>query len=151
MESLKKFCYEYPRPALTTDCVLLGFHDKGIKVLLIERKDEPFKGKWAFPGGFVDMDETTLVSANRELYEETGLENIPLKQLHTFSDLNRDPRGRVVSVVYYTFQPLSFFGQVRAGDDAVNVKWVEINEMPDLAFDHNVVLNFTLKKIGLNV
>ena len=146
----KKYCYEYSRPALTTDCVILGFDKTGIKLLLIERKHEPFKNFWAFPGGFVDANETTLEAARRELFEETNLQNIPIKQLQTFSDVNRDPRGRVVSVVYYALINLHEHNtNAKAGDDAKNVKWFPISEIPKLAFDHKKILNIAMKRIGL--
>ena len=146
----KKYCYEYPRPALTADCVIFGFDETGIKLLLIERKHEPFKDSWAFPGGFVDADETTLEAAKRELFEETGLQDIPVKQLKTFSDVNRDPRGRVVSVVYYALINLSEHNtEAKAGDDAKNVKWFSVSKIPKLAFDHKKILETAMKKIGL--
>ena len=94
--SEKKYCYEYPRPSVTTDCVLFGFDGVEINVLLIERGIEPYKGRWAFPGGFVNMDENTEQGALRELQEETGVTNVFMEQLYTFSDVDRDPRGRVI-------------------------------------------------------
>ena len=90
-----KYCYDYPRPALTTDCIIFGFDGSTLNVLLIERKNEPFKGYWAFPGGFINMDEDAETCAKRELYEETGLKDMYIEQLYTFSETDRDPRGRV--------------------------------------------------------
>ena len=87
------YTYDYPRPAVTTDCVIFGYDGKELKVLLIERGIEPFKGCWAFPGGFLNMDEDALAGARRELKEETGLENAFIEQFHTFSEPGRDPRG----------------------------------------------------------
>ena len=101
------FTYEYPRPALTVDCVVFGLDEQDLKVLLIERDLEPFKGKWALPGGFVRMDEDLEQAARRELREETGLEGVFLEQLYTFGDPGRDPRGRVVSVAYYALVNLA--------------------------------------------
>ena len=96
-----KYCYKYPHLAVTTDCVIFGFNGERLQVLLIERGIEPYKGRWAFPGGFLKMDETAEVGALRELKEETGLENAYIQQFHTFSDPNRDPRERVITIAYY--------------------------------------------------
>src|SRR5581483_12328951 len=95
------YSYEYPRPSLTVDCVVFGLDEENLKVLLIERDLEPFKGKWALPGGFVRLDETLDEAARRELREETGVTNVYLEQLYTVGDINRDPRERVVTVAYY--------------------------------------------------
>src|SRR5690348_6890088 len=93
--------YEYPRPALTVDCVVFGLDEEDLKVLLIRRGVEPFKGRWALPGGFVHVDESVDDAARRELREEAGIERVYLEQLYTFGELGRDPRERVVSVAYY--------------------------------------------------
>ena len=143
---MSKFCYEYPRPALTTDCVIFGFDEGELKILLIERKHDPFKGSWAFPGGFVNMDETTEVGARRELLEETGMQDVFVEQLYTFSDVERDPRGRVVSVVYFALVKLSDYS-IEAGDDAKNVEWFPVSNIPDLAFDHKMILQIALQRI----
>lgn len=96
-----QYCYQYPRPAVTTDCVIFGFDGEVLKVLLVERGGEPYKGCWAFPGGFLNMDETTDECAVRELEEETGLKDVFVEQLQAFSDVDRDPRGRTITVAYY--------------------------------------------------
>src|SRR6202167_1200446 len=101
------YTYQYPRAALTVDCVVFGFDGGELKVLLIQRGLEPFKGKWALPGGFVKIEETIDEAARRELEEETGLKNIFLEQLYTFGAVGRDPRERVVSVAYYALVKLS--------------------------------------------
>jgi 8-oxo-dGTP diphosphatase len=96
------YSYEYPRPSVTVDCVIFGLDNESLKVLLIQRKHEPFAGKWALPGGFVDMDEPIHRAAQRELEEETGISDMYMEQLYTFGEVERDPRGRVISVAYYS-------------------------------------------------
>ncbi len=146
MEKENKYCYEYPRPSLTTDCVIFGFDDSDLKVLLIERGIEPFKEKWAFPGGFVKMDENTEEGAKRELLEEAGLKDVFIEQLYTFSDVDRDPRGRVVTVAYYALVSLNN-NTPTAGDDAKNAKWFSIHDVPSLAFDHDKILRMALYRL----
>lgn len=145
--------YEYPRPALTVDCVLFGFDDPRnsgqaaetpeLKVLLIQRGVEPFEGRWALPGGFVRMDESLEDAARRELREETGLTDVYLEQLYTFGDVRRDPRGRVVSVAYYALVKLAgrgSAGALRAATDARDAAWFAVADTPRLAFDHDRIL-----------
>jgi len=132
------YTYKYPRPALTVDAVVFKKSDKETSVLLIERKNPPYKGKWALPGGFVDMDETVESAAARELLEETGLAGIKLQQLHTFSAVERDPRGRTISVVFWGV--ITNSETARAGDDAADAKWFSIDNLPDLAFDHQEIM-----------
>ncbi len=146
MKKTNKFCYDYPRPSVTTDCVLFARTEDDLKVLLIERKFEPYKGKWAFPGGFLNMDEDIETGAKRELYEETGLQNVELQQLHTFGDIGRDPRGRVISVVYFAVIELDNH-KAKAGDDAEKAEWFSVKNLPELAFDHSKILDFALNKI----
>jgi 8-oxo-dGTP diphosphatase len=139
------YTYKYPRLSLTVDAVVFKVENSKTSVVLIQRKNEPFQGKWALPGGFVDMDETLETAVRRELEEETGLKNIELEQLHAFSAIGRDPRGRTVSVVFWGIvksdvSPVS-------GDDAADAKWFEIENLPELAFDHDEVVKMALKKI----
>ena len=129
------FTYQYERPALTVDCVVFGFDEGELKILLIERALEPFRGKWALPGGFVEMDETLDEAAARELMEETALRDVFLEQLYTFSTVDRDPRERVVSVAYYALIPLRKQG-IHASTDARRAAWFCVSELPSLAFDH---------------
>lgn len=145
-EKKEKYCYEYPRPALTTDCIIFGFDDYELKILLIERAYDPFKNKWALPGGFVNMDETTEEGALRELHEETGLKNVFIEQLYTFSDVERDPRGRVVSVAYFALIKLEDYS-IHAGDDASQAEWFSVNDLPELAFDHDLIINIALERL----
>jgi 8-oxo-dGTP diphosphatase len=139
-----KFCYKYPHPAVTADCVIFGFDGVSIKVLLIQRGIEPFKGKWAFPGGFMNIDETVEDCAKRELEEETGLKNASVEQFYTFSDVNRDPRERVITVAHYALVRLS---EVKGGDDALMARWFSMNEIPSLAFDHELILRMAVNRL----
>ncbi len=146
----KKYCYEYPRPSVTTDCVIFGFDGISINILLIERGIEPFKGEWALPGGFVNMEESTEEGAKRELYEETGIKDVFIEQLYTFSDVNRDPRGRVISVAYYALVRTSDY-EVLAGDDASKAQWFSLKETPSLAFDHDMVLRVAHNRLKAKI
>ena len=146
----KKFTYKYPRPALTVDCVVFGFDEGDLRVLLIQRDLPPFKNGWALPGGFVRLDETIEEGARRELEEETGVRNVYLEQLYTFGSLDRDPRERVVSVAYYALVKLAGH-KVRAATDAKNAAWFAINEIPTLAFDHATILAEALARLKSKV
>ena len=139
-----KYCYKYPHPAVTTDCVIFGFNGERLQVLLIERGIEPFKGRWAFPGGFLKMDETAEEGAKRELKEETGLENAYIQQLHTFSAPNRDPRERVITIAYYALIKIL---EVKGGDDAASARWFPLDEIPPLAFDHDYILRMATQRL----
>lgn len=141
-----KYEYKYPRPMLTVDIIVFKKNEKKHEVLLIQRKNPPFQDMWAFPGGFMDMDEPVENTAVRELKEETGLFNIQLKQLHTFSKLGRDPRGRTVTVAFYGFTNESN-ATIKGMDDAKKAKWFPIDKTPNLAFDHNEILTMALDRI----
>jgi 8-oxo-dGTP diphosphatase len=142
VENNKMYSYKYPHPAVTADCVIFGFDGVSIKVLLIQRGIEPYKGQWAFPGGFLKMDETVEECAKRELEEETGLKSASVEQFYTFSAVNRDPRERVITVAHYALVRLS---EVKGGDDAASAKWFAMNEIPSLAFDHDHILRLAVK------
>lgn len=134
-----KYTYEYPRPALTADCVIFGFDGNALNVLLIERGVEPYKGYWALPGGFMRMDETIDECARRELMEETQVKDIYIEQFRVFSSTNRDPRGRVVTVAFIALvRPEAH--AVKGGDDARVAMWFNCEEIPPLAFDHEEIL-----------
>ncbi|MBO7189796.1 MAG: NUDIX hydrolase [Alistipes sp.] len=135
------YCYKYPHPAVTADCVIFGFDGVSIKVLLIKRGIEPYKGKWAFPGGFMKIDETAEECAKRELAEETGLTNAIVEQFYTFTDVNRDPRERVVTIAHYALVRLA---EVKGGDDAEVAQWFAQSQIPSLAFDHDRILRMAL-------
>lgn len=129
---------------MTADCVVFSREETGLSVLLIERVNEPFKGCWAFPGGFMDMDEDAEACAIRELKEETGLEIRSMKQVGAFTEVNRDPRGRTVSIAYYAVIDKS---EVKGSDDAAQARWFPIDSIPPLAFDHEEILRMALEEI----
>jgi 8-oxo-dGTP diphosphatase len=138
--------YEYPRAALTVDCVVFGFDGGDLQVLLIRRGMSPYKGKWALPGGFVRVDETLDDAARRELREETGLREVFLEQLYTFGSVKRDPRERVVSVAYYALtKPADH--TTAASTDAAEAKWFPVSAVPALAFDHAAILATALTRL----
>lgn len=140
------FAYEHARPSLTVDCVVFGFDEGDLKVALIRRGIEPFKGKWALPGGFVKMEETLEAAAKRELAEETGLKEVYLEQLYTFGEPERDPRGRTVSVAYYAL--VSLHGRaLEASTDAAEVAWFSVEELPTLAFDHAGIVKVAVTRL----
>jgi 8-oxo-dGTP diphosphatase len=137
------YTYKYPRPAVTADCIVIT-KEAEPKVLLIERGDDPFKGCWAFPGGFMNMDETTEQCAIRELEEETGLKVNEVHQIGAYSKVDRDPRGRTVTVAYLAIvaAPMAVNGQ----DDAAKAQWFLLSALPELAFDHDEIMHDAIKK-----
>ena len=139
------YTYEYPRPAVTADCVVIT-KEKEPKVLLIQRGNEPFKGCWAFPGGFMNMDETTEQCAVRELEEETGLKVTEIKQIGAYSKVDRDPRGRTVTVAYLAI--IDKPEAVKGLDDAAKAQWFPISDLPKLAFDHEEIMRDAKKLIS---
>jgi 8-oxo-dGTP diphosphatase len=130
------YTYQYPRPAVTVDAILISTVQS---VLLIERGRDPFKGKWALPGGFIEMGEELEMACLRELEEETGITIGQLKQFKAFGSVNRDPRHRTISVIFYAFTEQEL--DACAGDDAANAQWFSLNQLPDLAFDHQQILD----------
>jgi 8-oxo-dGTP diphosphatase len=142
--------YEYPRAALTVDCVVFGFDQAELKVLLIKRGIAPFKGKWALPGGFVRVDETVDEAARRELAEETNLHGVFLEQLYTFGTINRDPRERVVTVAYFALVALAEHPATGA-TDASEAAWHPVAGLPALAFDHAEVLETAIQRLRSKV
>ena len=145
-----RYCYEYPRAALTVDCVVFGLDADDLKVLLIQRKLPPFQHTWALPGGFVRVDETLDQAARRELEEEAGVGDAYLEQLYTFSDLDRDPRERVVTVAYYALTKLEHH-KIRAATDAERVAWFGLDDLPRLAFDHPAIIDKALERLRAKV
>jgi len=140
------FQYDYPRGALTVDCVVFGLDDDELKVMLIQRDQAPFAGAWALPGGFVRLDETLEAAALRELAEETGLSRVYLEQLHTFGAVARDPRERVVSVAYSALVKMSDH-RVQAATDARDAAWFAVHDVPTLAFDHEEILQLAVERL----
>ncbi len=129
------YTYAYPRPSVTVDMIVIHNSNNKNHILLIERKNEPFKDCWALPGGFIDIDEEIEAAAYRELKEETSIENIQLSQYKTFGKVGRDPRGRTISILFYGY--LKDLNQkIQAGDDAKKAKWFPMDNLPALAFDH---------------
>lgn len=143
---MKKYTYDYPRPAVTVDCVVFGFDEGDLKVLLVRRDVEPFRGKWALPGGFVHEDESLDDAARRELREETGIGKLYLEQLYTFGDVDRDPRGRVITVAYYALVKLADFS-VKAATDASSAAWFPVADISHLAFDHDQIVEVALARL----
>lgn len=143
---MKQYCYKYPRPEVTADCVVWGWNDGEVYVLLIRRGREPFRDCLALPGGFMEMDESAEACALRELQEETGLCVNAVRQVGVFSDPGRDPRGRVVTVAFYAFADM---GQelIRAGDDAAEAGWFSLSALPSLAFDHREIIEAAWRQV----
>ena len=142
-----KYIYDWPRPMVTVDAVIFAFFKGEAKVLLIKRGNEPFKGKWALPGGFVGIDEELEAAAERELAEETGLVNVALEQLHTFGRCGRDPRGRQITIAFMGIAGEGL-DKIKAGDDAADVRWFNIEILPeDIAFDHNEIIRLGIKRL----
>ncbi len=131
------YTYKYPRPAVTTDCVVFTKEEEP-KVLLIQRGNEPYKGYWAFPGGFMNMEETAEECAVRELKEETGLTVKQIQQIGAYSKVDRDPRGRTISIAYLAIvdAPAAVSGM----DDAAKAAWFPLTSLPNLAFDHQDIM-----------
>ncbi len=145
-----QYIYEWPRPMVTVDAVVFKRSKDKIALLLINRKNEPYKGYWAFPGGFVEMDEELEDAAARELAEETNLKGVDLEQMHTFGTVGRDPRGRQITIAFIGFTDENN-ADIKAGDDAALAKWFDIDNLPEnMAFDHNEVAKFAIKKIRKN-
>lgn len=147
MSKKGKYIYDWPRPMVTVDAAVFALFGKKAKLLLINRGNEPFKGKWALPGGFIDIDEELEDAAVRELKEETGLSNVPLEQMHTFGKVGRDPRGRQITIVFMGVlngRP----PRIKGGDDAAKAKWFDIEKLPkNMAFDHDEVTKFAIVRL----
>jgi len=140
------YSYKYPRPSLTVDAVVFGLDETELKVLLIRRSQEPFQGQWAIPGGFMDLDESADVAVQRKLQEETGIKDLFLEQLYTFSSVDRDPRERVVSIAYFALvRPDKL--QLASHSEAGDISWFSLSELPALAFDHGHILEVASERL----
>ncbi|WP_276134707.1 NUDIX hydrolase [Polluticoccus soli] len=140
------YTYEYPRFALGTDAVVIAKLGDGFKVLLIQRKNEPFKGMWSLPGGFVDIDETCDAAVHRELEEETGVRGVELRRIDVFDAVHRDPRDRVLSVAYVGVVPKEL--EVKGQDDAADARWFDVTALPKLGFDHSEIIQRALSMVS---
>lgn len=136
------YAYQYPRPSVTADAVLFAERTGGVFVLLIRRGNEPYKGCWAFPGGFLNMDETVARCAERELEEETGIKLTGMQLVGIYSDVERDPRGRVITAAY---SAMTTMPEATAADDAAAAQWWPLNALPQLAFDHETILRDAMR------
>jgi 8-oxo-dGTP diphosphatase len=142
-----KYTYEHRRPALSVDLVIIKKTGSTLQVLLILRARPPFENQWALPGGFVEMDEDLDSAARRELIEETGLKDMQLKQLQAYGNPDRDPRGRVVTVAFYSLISSGVQTQLKSGSDASQARWFPVDELPRLAFDHQQIITDALAKL----
>lgn len=133
------YSYKYPRPAVTVDALVFRKNNGNSEVLLIRRGHPPYEGMWASPGGFMDMDETPKEAAVRELHEETSIKDVELVQFHTYGAVNRDPRHRSIAVAYAGFLKHNNV-QINGGDDAADARWFNIQDLPELAFDHDLIV-----------
>ncbi len=135
------YTYEYPRPAVAVDVVLFSIKEGDLKILFIKRKNLPFEGKWAIPGGFIEIDEPLEDGARREMEEETGIKDFYMEQLYTFGNPKRDPRGRIISVNYIGILSPQSRVEPKAADDAREVAWFSAYSLPPLAFDHEGIID----------
>ncbi len=146
MATKGRYVYDWPRPMVTADAAVFAFVDGGCKLLLIQRKREPFKDRWALPGGFVEIEEDLPEAAARELAEETGLKDVPLEQLRTFGKPGRDPRGRTITVAYFGIAGENW-EEIKAADDAAEAQWFDIEHLPRMAFDHDEIVRCAIERL----
>jgi 8-oxo-dGTP diphosphatase len=137
---------DYPRPSVSVDVIIFTLRENDLHMLLVKRGHPPFEGMWAIPGGFVGIDESLEDAALRELEEETGVRNVYLEQLYTFGKLDRDPRGRVITVAYFALVPVTAIDP-HAGSDAAEARWWSVYDLPPLAFDHADILAYALQRL----
>jgi 8-oxo-dGTP diphosphatase len=145
------YTYDYPRPALTVDCVVFGWNGVALQVLLVQRLEQPYMNEWALPGGFVQMEEELEAAARRELEEETGLKGMYLEQLYTFGGIGRDPRGRVVTVAWVALIDLNRYTVPEGGSDARDAQWLPMDQLPKLAFDHDAILDYAYRRLQAKI
>ena len=148
-EETKKWESPYWHPAVTTDSVVFGFDGEELNLLLIQRGEDPYAGMWALPGGFMLPDDKTAKdAAYRELHEETNVEGIYMEELQTFSDINRDTRERVITIAFFALVVKDRY-VIKGGDDAKMAKWFPVNDLPELAFDHNLIIDTALERLKM--
>jgi 8-oxo-dGTP diphosphatase len=145
-KQVKRSSKEYQNPSVTVDIVIFTIQDGDLRILLIKRKNSPFKGKWAIPGGFVEYDEPLEDAAKRELEEETGVRDVYIEQLYTFGEPRRDPRARVITVAYFALVSSEKI-VLRPQTDASDVRWFSMYNLPKLAFDHDQILDCALSRL----
>lgn len=136
--------------AISTDCVIFAYSEEELKVALIQRKNLPYKGKWAIPGGFIEGNETLEEGAARELYEETHIRDVYLEQFHTFSAPKRDPRGRVITVAFFALVNPDHY-EISASADAAKAEWWDLHKLPPLAFDHEIMMEMALESLKKSI
>jgi 8-oxo-dGTP diphosphatase len=141
------YVYDYPRPMVIVDMLIWRYREEKVEILLIRRDGPPFRGQWALPGGFIQMDETLLESAKRELVEETGIKDMDLFSLTIAGNPERDPRGRTITALFTGFLTEPFV-EVRAGDDAREAEWFAVNRLPQLAFDHAQLIRDAINELA---
>ncbi len=137
---------KYQKPSVTVDMVIFTIFNKELSVLLVKRSLNPFKGKWALPGGFVRIDESLNDAAIRELKEETGIADVYLEQLYSFGEVSRDPRGRVITISYMALVNSENIN-LSASTDASDAQWFSVSKIPALAFDHKEILDYALQRL----
>lgn len=142
---------KYWHPAVTTDAVVFGFDGDKLNVLLIERGNQPYLGCWALPGGFIKEDDKSAEdSVYRELHEETNVDNLYLEEFKTFSNSQRDPRERVITIAYFALVVKNNY-KIKGGDDARKAEWFPIDNLPELAFDHKEIIDEALEKLRYRI
>ncbi len=144
------YVYEYPHPAVTVDVAIFTVRDESLRILLIRRANPPFQGVWALPGGFVEIDESLKHAAWRELREETGINAAYLEQFYTFGHPKRDTRERIITVAYFALLPSDKL-DVEAGSDAESADWFNVDDLPELAFDHPKIISRALRRLDEKV
>jgi 8-oxo-dGTP diphosphatase len=147
MDKKGKYVYDWPRPMVSVDAAVFVLSGKKVKLLLINRGNEPFKGQWALPGGFIGIDEELEDAVVRELQEETGVVGVQLEQMRAFGKCGRDPRGRQITIVFMGIAEKKQT-KAKAGDDAAKARWFDIEKLPkNLSFDHDEVIAFVIRKL----
>lgn len=147
MNTRSRYCYQHPHPAVTTDVALFAIRQQRLQLLLIKRMNAPYRGMWALPGGFLDIEEDLEHCARRELLEETGIANSYLEQLYTFGSPGRDPRERVISVAYLALLRQGESAEPAAASDAAAARWFSPEQLPALAFDHQRIVAMAWQRL----